>query len=64
VSISFLGYGPTLLSNHCHNKKVVAPSLSFLKVFENILFVIVFIEKNTKKKNAALGRIFYLISPQ
>ena len=65
VLISLLGYAPSFLGEFSHDTIVVAPSLSFLNVVKSYYLVLFSWRKLQKtKKNAALRRIFYLISPQ
>ena len=65
VSISFFGYAPSFLGEFSHDTIVVAPSLSFLNVLKSCYLVLFSLRKTQKtKKNAALLKIFYLISQQ
>jgi hypothetical protein len=65
VSISLLGNAPSFLGEFSHDTKVVAPSLSFATVLKSWYLVLFSWRKMQKrKKNVALRKIFYLISPQ
>jgi len=65
VSISFLGYRPSILGEFSHDTIVVALSLSFVSVLKSCYLVLFSWRKTQKtKKNAAVKKMFFLISPQ
>jgi hypothetical protein len=67
VSISLLGNAPSFLGEISYDTKVVAPSLSFVNVLKSwylVLFSWRKMQNKKYKKNTALRKIFYLISPQ
>jgi hypothetical protein len=65
VSISLSGYPPSFLGEFSHDTIVVAPSPGFLNVLKLCCLVLFSLRKTQKtKQNAALRKIFYLISQQ
>ena len=64
MSISLLGYALSLFGHFSHDTIIVAPSFSFLNMLKSCDLVLFSLRKMQKKKNAALFKIFYLISPQ
>ena len=65
MSISLLGYALSFFGQFSHSTIVVALSLTFLNLLKSCDFVLFSWRKMQKtKKNAALFKILYIISPQ
>ena len=64
VSLTLIGMHFPFLRQFSHDIIILAVSLSFLDMFEIMLFDVVAIEKDAKDKDTALRKISYVISSQ